>query len=86
MKELVQQQQILKRRIFFCYLTSYLHIGILPIISGLLTGLYLGNIVVCLTGCAILVYSFIVGMIFINPYCEKRSSELIREQLQLEIV
>jgi hypothetical protein len=84
MKELVQQQQILKRRIFFCYLTNYLHIGILPMIGALLTGLCLGNMVVCLTGCAILVYSLIVSIIFINPYCDKRSSELIREQFQLE--
>ena len=84
MKELIGQQQILKRRIFFCYLTNYLHIGILPMIGALLTGLCLGNLVVCLTGCAILAYSFIVGIIFITPYCDKRSSELIREQLQLE--
>ena len=84
MKELIGQQQTLKRRIFFCYLTNYFHIGILPMIGALLTGLCLGNLVVCLTGCTILAYSFIVGMVFVTPYCDKLALELIREQFQLE--
>ena len=84
MKELVQQQQSLKRRIFIYSLISNIHSGILPMIGAFMIGFFFNNDFWCATGCVILLYAIIFGMNLVSPYCDKHTKDLIGQQLQLE--
>ena len=84
MKELVQQRQSLKQKIFTYSLISNIHSGILPMIGAFIIGLFFDNDLWCATGFVALLYGLVVGNNFVTPYCDKRISKLIEEQLQLE--
>ena len=84
MREVIQQRQSLKRRIFTYNLISNVHSGILPMIGAFMIGLFFDNGFWCATGYVTLLYGLIVGHNFVTPYCDKRISKLIKEQLQLE--
>ena len=84
MKELIQRQQTLKRRIFIYSLVSHTHSGILPIIGALIVGLFFDNDLIRLIGCGIFLYVLAFGAGLVIPYCNKCIIDLITKQLQLE--
>ncbi len=84
MKELIQRQQTLKRRIFIYSLVSHTHSGILPIIGALIVGLFFDNDLLRLIGCGIFLYLLAFGAGLVIPYCNKCIKDLITKQLQLE--
>lgn len=84
MKELIQQQQILKRRRFRYNLALDFHSGILPAIgTGLMIMFYGINNTFSLIGCVILLYLLSVGVNFMIPYCNNRCYDLEKELQRL---
>ena len=84
MKELIQRQQTLKRRIFIYSLVSHTHSGILPIIGALIVGLFFDNDLLRLIGCGIFLYVLAFGAGLVIPYCNQQSRDLIRELISLQ--
>jgi hypothetical protein len=84
MKELIQQQQILKRHRFSHNLALNIHGYILPVVgAGLMTTFYNINNTLSLAGCVILLYVLTVGVGLIVPYCNNRSYDIEKELQQL---
>lgn len=84
MKELIQQQQILKRRRFRHNLALNFHSCILPAIgTGLMTMFYETNNTLSLAGCVIVLYVLTLGVNLIIPYCNNHRYDLEKELQQL---
>ncbi|NEP59933.1 MAG: hypothetical protein F6K31_23495 [Symploca sp. SIO2G7] len=85
MKELMRQQQILKRHKFVNNLTLHLHSLILPAIGVGLMSLFYGiNNTLALIGCGIMLYVLTIGIGLVIPYCSNRKYDLEKELTQLE--
>ena len=80
MKELIQQQQILKRRRFINNLVLNLHLYLLPGI-GINLIIVFGDIsfVASITGIVMLVYLMTAFMCFLMPRMNNRSYDLTKE-------
>jgi len=85
MKELIRQQQILKRHKFVNSLTLQLHSLILPGIGAGLMSLFYGtNNTLALIGCGIMLYVLTIGIGLVIPYCSNRKYDLEKELTQLQ--
>ncbi|MDJ0596464.1 MAG: hypothetical protein QNJ72_41935 [Pleurocapsa sp. MO_226.B13] len=85
MKELIRQQQTLKRRKFAHNLALHIHSLILPMTGAFMMGLFYGiNNTLALIGSGIMLYVLIIGMGLIIPYCNNRKYDLEKELTQLE--
>ncbi|NES21526.1 MAG: hypothetical protein F6K41_21990 [Symploca sp. SIO3E6] len=85
MKELIRQQQILKRHKFVNNLTLHLHSLILPGIGAVLMSLFYDiNNTLTLIGCGIMLYVLTIGISLVIPYCSNRKYDLEKELTQLE--
>lgn len=84
MKELIQLQPTLKRRIFIYSLVSHSHSYILPMVGAFMIGFFFDNDLLCLIGCGIFLYVLAFGVGLIVPYCDRRVEDLMKRQLELE--
>ena len=83
MKELIQQQHILKRHILICGLASYIHSWIMSMVAGGLMGWFFDEVIYFLVGFVILLSGITVSSIFVTPRFEKYIDKLKEEQNQL---
>ncbi|MGK7952949.1 MAG: hypothetical protein AB4368_30215 [Xenococcaceae cyanobacterium] len=84
MKELIQLQQTLKRRIFIYSLVSHSHSYILPMVGAFMIGFFFDNDLLRLIGCGIFLYVLAFGVGLIVPNCDRRITDLMKKQLELE--
>lgn len=85
MKELVRQQQTLKRQKFFNNIALHLHSMVLSAVgAGMMSMFYDINPTLALIGAGILLYVLTIGIGLIIPYCTNRQHDLEKEQTQLE--
>ena len=85
MRELVRQQQTLKRLKLINNLILNLHSMVLSAVgAGMMSMFYDINPTLALIGAGILLYVLIVGIGLIIPYCTNRKHNLEKEQTQLE--
>lgn len=85
MKDLVRQQQILKRLKFINNLILHLHSMVLSAVgAGMMSMFYDVNPTLALIGAGIMLYVLTIGIGLIVPYCNNRSYDLEKELTQFE--
>lgn len=84
MKELVRQQQTLKRQKFFNNIALHLHSMVLSAVgAGMMSMFYDINSTLALIGAGILLYVLTIGIGLIIPYCNNRKHDIEKELIEL---